>query len=117
MRAWAPLGVDRLYSMLQCDFFGGGLEKDNEAGLFRVVPGFVVQFGIAGLPAVSAAWATQVIQDDPVTLSNLRGEYLACTQLWDTTDSLPAHTLYASYLPPQEPLPLRRPAPTREQLR
>ena len=49
--------------------------SDNDAAFFRVVPGFVVQFGIPGNPAVSAAWADATIDNDaPVTaLSNVRG--------------------------------------------
>ncbi len=40
--------------------------------MFRVVPGFVIQWGINGSPAVSAKWNTP-ITDDPVTRSNVRG--------------------------------------------
>ena len=45
----------------------------NANGFFRVVPGFVVQFGIAGLPAVSGPWQNLNIKDDKVILSNIRG--------------------------------------------
>lgn len=74
-RAWGPNGVDRLYSMLACNFFGGGSEKGEENGVFRVVPGFVAQFAIPGLPAVSAVWENAVIPNDPIPagLSNVRG--------------------------------------------
>jgi peptidyl-prolyl cis-trans isomerase A (cyclophilin A) len=41
--------------------------------IFRVVPGFVVQFGISSYPAVSSAWSNANIKDDPVTQSNKRG--------------------------------------------
>jgi len=44
----------------------------NEGGIFRVVPGFVAQWGIAGIPAVSAAWGNP-IADDARVLSNVRG--------------------------------------------
>jgi len=65
-RDWAPIGADRFYNLVKHHFF------DNTA-FFRVVPGFVVQFGISGNPAVSAAWKNMDIKDDPVTQSNKRG--------------------------------------------
>src|SRR5216684_3363005 len=48
-RAWAPIGADRFYNLVKHHFY------DN-ASFFRVVPGFVVQFGISAYPPVSAAW-------------------------------------------------------------
>jgi len=65
-RAWAPLSADRFYNLAKGHFFDG-------TAFFRVVPGFVVQFGISGNPAVSAAWAHTEINDDPNTQSNKRG--------------------------------------------
>lgn len=65
-RAWAPLGADRFYNLVAAHFY------DNTA-FFRVVPGFVVQFGISDRPAVSAAWKHTEIADDPVTQTNKRG--------------------------------------------
>jgi peptidyl-prolyl cis-trans isomerase A (cyclophilin A) len=65
-RSNAPIGVDRFYSMVKSGYLDG-------ARFFRVVPGFVVQFGIAGIPAVSAAWNAPPIKDDPVVLSNTAG--------------------------------------------
>src|SRR5579885_1970266 len=65
-RAWAPIGADRFYNLVKHHFF------DNSA-FFRVVPGFVVQFGISSYPKVSAAWKHTEIKDDPVTQSNKRG--------------------------------------------
>ncbi len=64
-RAEAPIGADRFYNLVKAKFFDG-------ARFFRVVPGFVVQFGIAADPAVTAKWDVQ-IQDDPVLVSNTRG--------------------------------------------
>lgn len=65
-RAWAPLGADRFYNLVKHHFY-------DHTAFFRVVPGFVVQFGISASPAVSAAWKHTEIKDDPVTQSNKRG--------------------------------------------
>ncbi len=65
-RAWSPLGADRFYNLVKNGFY-------NDTGFFRVVPGFVVQFGLNGNPAVNAAWEKATIQDDPVTQTNKRG--------------------------------------------
>ena len=67
-RAWAPLGVDRFYELLRLN-----PSYYNQNGFFRVVSGFVVQFGINGNPTVSQEWEEKNIQDDPVTRSNRRG--------------------------------------------
>jgi peptidyl-prolyl cis-trans isomerase A (cyclophilin A) len=66
MRAWAPLGADRFYNLVKHGFF-------TNASFFRVVPGFVVQFGISADPKVSAAWERAAIKDDPVRGSNKVG--------------------------------------------
>jgi cyclophilin family peptidyl-prolyl cis-trans isomerase len=63
-RAWAPIGVDRLWALVHDKFFDG-------AAFFRVVGGFIVQFGIAGTPAENTKWDV-AIKDDPVVKSNLR---------------------------------------------
>jgi len=65
-RAWAPIGADRFYNLVKHHFY------DN-ASFFRVVPGFVVQFGLSAYPPVSAAWEKANLQDEPVTQSNKRG--------------------------------------------
>jgi peptidyl-prolyl cis-trans isomerase A (cyclophilin A) len=65
-RAWAPIGADRFYNLVKHHFY------DN-ASFFRVVPGFIVQFGISAYPPVAAAWEKANIQDEPVTQSNKRG--------------------------------------------
>ncbi len=65
-RAWAPNGADRFYNMVKGGFF-------KDIALFRVIPGFMCQFGIHGDPTISAAWRDAKIQDDPVKGSNTRG--------------------------------------------
>lgn len=65
-RDWAPLGADRFYNLAHHHFFDG-------AAFFRVVPGFVVQFGLSAHPPVSKAWQNANIKDDPVTHSNKPG--------------------------------------------
>jgi len=69
-RQWAPLGVDRFYELLTLN---NTFSYYANNGFFRVISGFVVQFGINGIPSVSAKWANASIQDDPVVLSNLEG--------------------------------------------
>lgn len=65
-RAWAPLGADRFYNLVKHGFF-------TDASFFRVLPGFVVQFGMSANPKVNAAWEKATIKDDPVTQSNHTG--------------------------------------------
>jgi peptidyl-prolyl cis-trans isomerase A (cyclophilin A) len=65
-RAWAPNGADRFYNLVRHHFY------DNMV-IFRVVPNFVVQFGISSYPPVNAAWRGDTITDDPVLQSNKRG--------------------------------------------
>ncbi|HWZ45910.1 MAG TPA: peptidylprolyl isomerase [Candidatus Saccharimonadales bacterium] len=63
---WAPHGADRLQELVRGGYF-------DDSRFFRVVPGFVVQFGIAGDPKVAAVWRSRTIPDDPVKQSNTRG--------------------------------------------
>ena len=65
-RAWAPLGADRFYDLIKNGVYDG-------ARFFRVLPGFVVQFGIPGDPATARKWRSANIQDDPVTQTNAPG--------------------------------------------
>src|ERR1700722_17421931 len=64
-RADPPIGADRFYNLVKAKYFDG-------ARFFRVIPGFMAQFGLAADPAVSKAWDVP-IQDDPVKTSNVRG--------------------------------------------
>jgi len=65
-RAWAPNGADRFYNLVRHNFYDG-------ASFFRVLPGFMAQFGISAYPEVSKAWDQAIIKDDPVVQSNHRG--------------------------------------------
>jgi peptidyl-prolyl cis-trans isomerase A (cyclophilin A) len=65
-RAWAPIGADRFYNLVRGKFFDG-------APFFRVIPGFMAQFGLNPDPKVSAAWTNQNLMDEPVKESNKRG--------------------------------------------
>lgn len=65
-RAWAPMGVDRLYHLVRAGFF-------DDSRFSRVVPNFIVQFGIPGDPRITTEWKDRQLPDDPVRHSNVRG--------------------------------------------
>ncbi|HET7217508.1 MAG TPA: peptidylprolyl isomerase [Vicinamibacterales bacterium] len=65
-RAWAPKGADRFYNLVKNGYY-------DSSRFFRVVPKFMVQFGINGDPKIQAPWREAMITDDPVTQSNKRG--------------------------------------------
>ncbi|WP_459555979.1 peptidylprolyl isomerase [Lacunimicrobium album] len=65
-REWAPVGADRFYEAVKGGFY-------NDCRFFRVVPGFMVQFGINGDPATQEKWREANIKDDPVRGSNKKG--------------------------------------------
>lgn len=65
-RDWSPLGVDRFHFLVRQRYYDG-------ARFFRVVPGFVVQWGISGDSAVNAAWRNRDLPDEPVRRGNTRG--------------------------------------------
>lgn len=65
-RDWAPRGVDRFYHLVRLGFF-------DDARFFRVLSGFMAQFGINGDPRVTAAWEPLTLEDDPVKQKNVRG--------------------------------------------
>ncbi|MCW3099286.1 MAG: cyclophilin type peptidyl-prolyl cis-trans isomerase [Chthonomonadaceae bacterium] len=65
-REWSPNGADRFYNLVKYGFFDG-------VKFFRVVPSFVVQFGIHGDPAIATKWLESNIPDDKVVEGNKRG--------------------------------------------
>ena len=65
-REWAPKGVDRFYHLVRLGYF-------DDVRFFRVLPGFMAQFGMHGDPKVNAAWETLRLEDDPVKAENKRG--------------------------------------------
>lgn len=65
-RDWAPVGADRFYNLVKSGFFNGDR-------FFRVVPNFVIQFGLNGDPNQSDRWRQAAIKDDPVKENNVRG--------------------------------------------
>lgn len=65
-RSLSPNGADRFYNLVRSGFF-------SDIAFFRVIPGFMCQFGIHGDPAVSAKWREANIADDVVKGSNTRG--------------------------------------------
>ena len=65
-RSLAPNGADRFYNLVKSGYF-------TDVAFFRVIPGFMCQFGISGDPAISAKWRDANIPDDPVKGSNTRG--------------------------------------------
>jgi len=65
-RAWAPLGADRFFNLVRHGFY-------DDSRFYRIVEGFIAQFGLPGDPEVTAQWLDRTLSDDPVVASNLRG--------------------------------------------
>jgi cyclophilin family peptidyl-prolyl cis-trans isomerase len=66
LREWAPRGVDRFYNLARAGYF-------DDSRFYRVVPGYVAQFGLAGNPAIASLWRRQKLRPDSVRTSNVRG--------------------------------------------
>ena len=67
-RSLSPNGADRFYNLVRSGYF-------KDVAFFRVIPGFMCQFGIHGDPKVADAWnkVKAQIPDDAVKASNTRG--------------------------------------------
>lgn len=66
VRDWSPHGVDRFYNLVKIGYF-------EDVAFYRVMKGFMAQFGFHGDPAVNKAWSSAFIVDDPVKMSNTTG--------------------------------------------
>src|ERR1700691_1517168 len=62
----APIGADRFYNLVRIGFF-------TNVSFYRVLAGALIQFGLSPFPAVSKAWSTAPIHDDPVKAHNVTG--------------------------------------------
>jgi len=76
-KAWAPKGADRFYNLVKNGFY-------DDTRFFRVVPNFMVQFGLNGDPAIQRNWMNANITDDPVKQSNKKGYVTFATRGKDT---------------------------------
>jgi peptidyl-prolyl cis-trans isomerase A (cyclophilin A) len=65
-RDWAPAGADRFYNLVKNGYY-------DDVRFFRVVPDFMVQFGINGSPGIQTVWGDANIKDDPTKQTNARG--------------------------------------------
>ena len=65
-RAWSPNGVDRFYNLVTNGFY-------DDVRIYRVIDGFMAQFGLHGDPLINAQWRNSIIVDDPPAQSNTRG--------------------------------------------
>ena len=72
IRAWSPNGADRFHQLVSTGYF-------TDVAFFRVVPGFIAQFGMHGDPSVNERWEDRPIRDDPVRESNRRGTIVFAT--------------------------------------
>src|SRR5215212_10020540 len=65
-RDWAPIAADRFYNLVKNGFY-------NDARFFRVVPNFMVQFGMNANPAVTRAFSGATMKDEPTKIGNKKG--------------------------------------------
>jgi cyclophilin family peptidyl-prolyl cis-trans isomerase len=64
-RHWSPRGADRLYDLVRRGFYDG-------VSLYRIVPGFVAQFGLTDSARVNTVWRARGLVDERVVASNTR---------------------------------------------
>jgi peptidyl-prolyl cis-trans isomerase A (cyclophilin A) len=81
-RDWAPRGADRFFELIDGKYYDG-------LYFFRVIKGFVVEWGIHRDPQVTARWNAMVIPDDPVRQSNRRGTITFATDGPNTRSTEP----------------------------
>lgn len=67
-REWAPLGVDRIHHLVKIDYF-------EDIAFYRVLDGFMAQFGSHGDPEINKLWMFSAIKDDPVKEKNSKGRF------------------------------------------
>jgi peptidyl-prolyl cis-trans isomerase A (cyclophilin A) len=65
-RDWAPIAADRFYNLVKNGFY-------DEVRFFRVIPGFMAQFGMSGNPAVTRAFSGAPMKDEPTKMGNKKG--------------------------------------------
>lgn len=65
-RHWSPAGVDRVWHLMDQNFYAG-------AKIYRVVDGFVAQWGYTGDPVLDSIWRDHPVADEPTVGSNTRG--------------------------------------------
>jgi homoserine O-acetyltransferase/O-succinyltransferase len=68
VRAWGPIGADRLYNLARLGYY-------DDTRFHRVAPGYIVQWGLHGDSAVNAAWSARPLPDDPPRPGNVRGTF------------------------------------------
>ncbi|MDB4892266.1 MAG: peptidyl-prolyl cis-trans isomerase cyclophilin type [Gemmatimonadetes bacterium] len=66
VREWAPAGVDRFYNLARAGYY-------DDSRFYRVIYGYIAQFGIAGDPRVADIWGRRKIPADKVREHNVRG--------------------------------------------
>jgi peptidyl-prolyl cis-trans isomerase A (cyclophilin A) len=71
-RAWAPLGASRFYNLVRAGYF-------TDCAFFRVLSGFMAQFGISPNPAIAKVWQDAKIPDDRPIETNKRGRITFAT--------------------------------------
>ena len=71
-RSWAPIGADRFYNLVRNRYF-------VDAAFFRIVPNFIVQFGMHADPKINDVWSKANLKDDPVKQGNKRGTLVFAT--------------------------------------